>query len=530
MRSTYIWILITAVLIIAVIMIGDIDRMVAVRTFALGLGASAIALPLGVLIAWVCHAKGFLPRTLLLISLGLVFVPLFIHVTAWDSAFGKLGWISSQSKALTPLLTGWSAAIWIHGLAAAPQVGLLLWFGMAAGGRAYEEQALMDASRSTVFWRITLRRLLPLIALAAVWIFVTCSREIAVTDIYQIGTLAEQIYLGYSSGQMGGSWTPEQIVAAQTTSWILTAALVFTLTLATISIGQYYFIETSNSSSIETRDSVLHTPSTAKNIVAVCLLLLIAVVPFANLLIRGSFFVESVNGQPTPGYSLEHLGNALHTIVTKNQSELIWSSLISVAASTLLVVVGVFAGWFARGSKTLRWALLLSIAIACATPGPLIGTLIVKLFTAVDIGFVAWLYDRTIAPAVLAVFIFCWPLSSVLIWFNLRNTATDALEHATLEGAGGFTRLFRIGIAANWAALVGCWLISFAICFGELSASHMTIPPGIDTVPRLALGWLHAGVNEMTAALTIVTVALIVGVSALGWFLFRLKESQNNRQ
>ena len=78
MRSTYIWILITAVLIIAVIMIGDIDRMVAVRTFALGLGASAIALPLGVLIAWVCHAKGFLPRTLLLISLGLVFVPLFI--------------------------------------------------------------------------------------------------------------------------------------------------------------------------------------------------------------------------------------------------------------------------------------------------------------------------------------------------------------------------------------------------------------------------------------------------------------------
>lgn len=530
MRATYIWILIAAVLIIAVTLIGDIDRQVAVRTFALGMGASAIAIPLGILIAWVCQAKGFLPRTLLLISLGLVFVPLFIHVTAWDSAFGKLGWISSQSKALTPLLTGWAAAIWIHGLAAAPQVGLLLWFDMASGGRAYEEQALLDVNRSTVFWRITLRRLLPLIALATVWIFVTCSREIAVTDIYQIGTLAEQIYLGFSSGQMGGSWTPEQIMAAQTTSWILTATLVFALTLATISVGHKYFVETSNSSEIETRESVLLAPSITKNVVAVLLLLLIAVVPFANLVIRGSFFVESVDGQPTPGYSLEHLTTAIQTIVTKNQSELIWSSLISVATSTLLVVVGVLTGWFARSSKLLRWTLLLSIAIACATPGPLIGTMIVKLFTAVNNELVAWLFDRTIAPAVLAVFIFCWPLSSVLIWFSLRNTATDALEHATLEGAGQFARLFRIAIAANWPALIGCWLISFAISFGELSASHMTIPPGIDTVPRLALGWLHAGVNEMTAALTIVTVALIVGVSTLGWSLFRLKESQINQQ
>lgn len=103
-KATYIWILIAVALTIAFVMIGEIDRMVAVRTFALGLGASAIAIPLGILILWVCQAKGLLPRILTLVSMGLVFVPLFIHVTAWDSAFGKLGWISSQSNALTPLL------------------------------------------------------------------------------------------------------------------------------------------------------------------------------------------------------------------------------------------------------------------------------------------------------------------------------------------------------------------------------------------------------------------------------------------
>ena len=452
-----------------------------------------------------------------------------MHVTAWDSAFGKLGWISSQSKALTPLVTGWTAAILIHAMAATPQVALLLWFGLAAESRVYEEQALIDASRSTVFWRITLRRMLPLIVLSAVWIFITCSREIAVTDIYQIGTLAEQIYLGYSLGQMGGSWTPEQIAAAQTTSTLLTCALIFCLASATILIANKYFVETT-SSETSNKSSVLQRGSTGKNIAGIVMLILIAVIPLTNLLVRGSFFVQSIDGKPTPGYSLSHLTQAISNILTKNQSEIIWSTLIASASAILLLVVAILFAWFARRSTKVGWLFLISIALTAALPGPLIGTIVVKTFSTFDNDLVIWLFDRTILPAVIAVFLFCWPISSVLTWFSLKNTPVDTLEHASLEGASQSSQLLQLGVFGNLTSLVGCLLITFAVCFGELSASHMTLPPGIDTVPRLALGWLHAGVNEMTAALTIVTVTLIVGISVLGWSLVCLKESQNYRK
>ena len=107
----------------------------------------------------------------------------------------------------------------------------------------------------------------------------------------------------------------------------------------------------------------------------------------------------------------------------------------------------------------------------------------------------------------------------MIVWFSFRNVARDALESASLEGASGWQQLVQFGVTANPFLLPGCWLITFAICFGELSASQMVLPPGIDSVPRLTLGLLHAGVNEMTAALTIVTIAGILVVSLMGWGL-----------
>ena len=96
----------------------------------------------------------------------------------------------------------WFAAIWIHATSLGPLLALLLVVQLGFNRRIYEEQGLIDASRWTVFWSITLPRVWPTILVAMMWGIISVSREIAVTDIYQIGTIAEQIYLGYSLGQM----------------------------------------------------------------------------------------------------------------------------------------------------------------------------------------------------------------------------------------------------------------------------------------------------------------------------------------
>ncbi len=165
--------------------------------------------------------------------------------------------------------------------------------------------------------------------------------------------------------------------------------------------------------------------------------------------------------------------------------------------------------------------IVLTLAISCALPGPAIGNLVTKLFTLFDTPSLQWLYNRTIAAPVLANAGFCWPLGPLIVWFVFRKIAQDVLESSRTEGAGELGQLLRFGLLANLPAIAGCWLLTFAFCFGELSASQTVLPPGMDTVPRLMLGLLHAGVNEMTAALTIVTAACILLISGIGWGLIR---------
>jgi len=130
------------------------------RTLGLGLAASAIALPLGITIRWVIRQG-----------------------SGWDAAIGKLGWLTTvRGNVLTPLLSGWWAAVWTHGLIAAPQIGLLLHFCENKLDRVYEKQALLEADGWTTFVSVTLWRLWPMLMVSVLWVIVTCSREITVVD------------------------------------------------------------------------------------------------------------------------------------------------------------------------------------------------------------------------------------------------------------------------------------------------------------------------------------------------------------
>ena len=508
------------------------DRAVAGRTLWLGFAASLIAIPLGSLIAWICTGRGFISKTLLLTCIALLMVPMFIHVSAWDAAFGKLGWLtSSQGSVLKPLISGWTAAIWIHGVAAAPQVALILLLGLTTGNRVFEEQALLDTSPAGVFWHVTFKRIWPLLVLCLLWIVVSCAREIAVTDIYQIGTLAEQIYLGYSLGinSIAGTWSPSQLAEAGSLGPRLTISIIAWLAL----VGLFLFLRLTSLEfqSNQIRPSTNSRTSLVQSATGFLILILLVVVPISNVIVRACFYVAPIDGVPTQGYSIDQMFNAVRNSSVDYQQEFIWSTLISLVAATLIVGFATLISSAARRSKFWQFLFAFSLAVTCALPGPYIGTFLSSLFSNLENGgFVHWLYNYTIAAPVIANLIFCWPVGALVTWFVFRKIPEDALESATLDGAGPIKRFLTFGLAGNWQAIVGCWLLSFAFSFGELSASHIVRPAGMDTVPRKMLGDLHAGVNEMTAGITIVTAFTIVLISLVGWGFIRLNQRKNNRK
>ena len=507
------------------------DRAVAFRTILLGLSASVIALPMGGLIAWVCRGKGWVSKALLVSTVALLLVPMFIHVSGWDAAFGKLGWLTStKGQILIPLVSGWAAASWIHGIAAAPQVALILLIGLSVGRRVFEEQALLDTTPAGVFWNVTLPRLYPLLILSVIWIVISVAREIAVTDIYQIGTLAEQIYLGYSLGinAIAGTWSAEQLAAAGLMGVLLTISLV-----AWMSVTAFcFFVGLTNLEyqSDAWRPNREIQAGLSRNMIGSLLLLVLVLIPIGNVVLRACFYVRPVDGIPTQGYSLTQMFRSIRRAAFDYREEFMWSFLIAVTAATLIVLVALIFATAARRSRFGQIIFVATLAISCAFPGPYIGTLIASTFSNIDNSTLDWLYNYTIAAPVLANVIFCWPVGALMVWFVFRNVPQDALDSASLEGAGHVTRFVQFGLLANFFAIAGCWLISFAFCFGELSASHIVRPAGIDTVPRKMLGDLHAGVNEMTAGITIVTSLTIVSISFVGWWFIRLNRSRVGRK
>ncbi|MDG1872703.1 MAG: hypothetical protein P8J27_02235 [Mariniblastus sp.] len=531
----YLWLIIlitVGIVLFLIIPATQTDRNVAARTVLLGLSASMVAIPIGGLIAWVCRSRGMVGRSMLLATIAMLMVPMFIHVSAWDAAFGKLGWLtSSQGQVLVPLVSGWTAAVWIHGIAAAPQVALILLIGMSIGSRDFEEQALLDTSSAGVFWHVTFKRLWPLLILSTIWITVSCAREIAVTDIYQIGTLAEQIYLGYSLGinSVGGNWSPNQLAEAGEIGPRLTIAIIAWLTLISI----FLFIKLTDieyeSHQIQPQQS--RRATWKQNLTGILVLMTLVGVPIGNVILRACFFVRPINGVATQSYSIGQLFAAVKKSTFDYQDEFMWSGLIALTSATLILAIATLFAWTARQSRRLQVVFAISLAITCAAPGPYIGTFLSGLFSNLENGtFLHWLYNYTIAAPVLANFLFCWPFGALIVWFVFRKIPSDSMENAIVEGAGWSTRFLQFGIAANKYAIIGCWLISFAFCFGELSASHIVRPAGMDTVPRKMLGDLHAGVNEMTAGITIVTASTIVFISLVGWTLIWLNRSHNGRK
>ena len=219
-------------------------------------------------------------------------------------------------------------------------------------------------------------------------------------------------------------------------------------------------------------------------------------------------------------YSVNNLFAVIARVPSVFADEFCWSVTIASTSAILLTSLSVVWMWLACGNRVARWFLLLVFAICCSLPGSLIGSSLLELSSSTSLSLVHWLFDRTIFAPVIANSLFCFPVSVLFAWFVMQNVPRDVEEHMATEGAGPWMRLYHNVFVAQWRMLLGSLVIIFAICFGELSASQLVVPPGMDTLPRRMLGLLHSGVNDHTAGLTIVSVSLVLVLFSIGYSFF----------
>ena len=206
------------------------------RTTQLSASAILIAIPIGTWLAWTIVRTDLPARRLLGgILLFTVAMPLYLQAAAWNAGFGQQGWwqLSRSGLAGEPFLFGFRGAALVHGLVAIPWTVLIVGSELWLARRDQEEAALLDGSQSQVVFTITVPRIAMAALAAMLWIAVTVAGEITVTDLYQVRTYAEELYVGFAIDTLEG----ESTVAPATMGAMPGMIMLGGLTLGVFFIG-----------------------------------------------------------------------------------------------------------------------------------------------------------------------------------------------------------------------------------------------------------------------------------------------------
>jgi iron(III) transport system permease protein len=514
------------------------------RTFSLFLntlllcGATcALSVPLGTLLAWLLWRTELPGRRFFLGLLGvMIFVPLYLQAGAWQAGFGDQGWFTLAAHS-SAWLSGWRAAIWIHSLAALPWVVGIVGIGFKLIEPELEEQALLDASAVQVFFRVSLRGALPAVGMAAIWTAVITAGEMTVTDLFGIRTYAEEVYTqaAATASELDAA-PPSVILGIAITALLIVSGWVLCFGLSParrpLSARQNWTFRLG-------RWKYLYVLATGM------LFLLLAGVPLGSLAYKAGVLVAQTDLGRVRFFSA---GKCLRMICAAPENfrrELGWSFMIGTLAATASVLTAVPLAWIAKKSIVRRannrspigvgsgsmfnlqfsicnfqFAIVVSIiAVLLALPGPILGVAIIRLLNRPELPGLVWLYDHSILAPWLAVYLRSLPIAVLVMWHALQTVPKEVLESAMIDGAGPIRRLWLIALPMRWRAAAVAWLAALAISLGDLAATILVAPPGVQTLSIRVFGLLHYGVEDQVAG---ICLAMVLVFAVLAYAAFHL--------
>jgi iron(III) transport system permease protein len=484
------------------------------NTLLLGLASAAISIPLGAFVASACKVAGsFVRACLLLLIVAAALVPFYLQVSAWDSLFGKMGWvITAQGKTLVPLFDGWTATIWVHSIAATPWVALMFLLRFAMDDSIGEEQALLDTGPVSIFFRLSIRKYLPIVLLALIWNVALVEREIVATDLYKVTTLAEDIYLRIALGEFD-RWNqthhhnPWSVILAQIGCL---GSIVF--------VGIWIAGSVYPWARLSQRQGFTLVDSRRRRLFGWIALAIFSVVvvlgPLISMLIRAGVGIETRGTQLTAEFSLGRMVDVIRRVPIEYYGEFCWTLTIGALSATIVTLVAIFGASYARRRRNIQIAFILICAIFVSTPGPVVGLILYLFSTSFETNTLVWLRDRTVAFPVMAVSVVALPWAFFLASIIWQRIGEDELDAVALD-ATGTSWFFAQFSVRNWLIVGTVWMLSLVLAMGDLSASFYLVPPGVDTLSRRTLGLLHSGVNNETAALGIWNYLLVLLIASL---------------
>jgi iron(III) transport system permease protein len=478
-------------------------RWLLVNTALLATATCATSLPIASLLAWLLvrtdvPGKG-LARVLIV---SMLFVPLYLQTAAWDAGFGQQGWFQlSYVTGDRPLLAGWYGTVWVHAMAAIPWSVLIIGIGLRFVPAELEEAALLDAAPLRTFWHVTRPQIAVSLAVAFVWTAVWTAGEVTVTDVFQVPTYAEELFIGFALGAQTDNSGPQGSDLGVLPGVALVACLV---------AGALYvcgrLVPGDDSDAFRKprtyRLGLCRWP--AAFFLTVCLLGLVAV-PVGNLMYKAGVIVQQFGAQRIRSWSAWEFLRTVALSPGEFSEDFLWSLSIGSLASILAVTAAVPLAYAATRAPRRSLVVIVPAAVCLALPGPLLGMGLIALLNRPESDIVAYLYDQTVLAPCVAMTVKALPLTLLILWYAFRTIPREMLDAAMVDGAGVTGRLVRVVVPQRVGVIGGAFLIALAVSMGDLGAVFLVAPPGVTTLSVRIFGLVHYGVEKQLAGLCLCT-------------------------
>jgi iron(III) transport system permease protein len=502
------------------------------NTLLLVAGVLSLALPTGIASAVLLYRSDLPGRGLLrFLTVVTLFVPLPLFASAWQAALGTGGWllpltawttppndpVSGSPIPWKPWAEGLPAAIWVHAVAALPWVVWIVGQGLRWVERELEEDALLVASPWRVLWTVTFPRCRAAILAAALWVALQTATEITVTDLMRVRTYAEEVYSRFVEGQQ----TLAAATAVSLPGMLICAVLVVFVARRwerTLPPLQGY-----------TEPSCLFPLGRWRwpcLIVVLTIVAVLAGVPVASLVWKAG-----LTGSPRQ-WSAAALGHQLSLVPSVYGDLLLQSLGMALAVGVLAGAAGLVACWLSGEARWFHVLVLLLIAVAWATPGPVIGISLKETIKHLVDGEETLLQDAGITakgpllvglyegpsplPAVWTFFIRFFPCAVSILWPVVRLVPVELRDAARVDGAGPWAELRHVIWPLTAGACVRAALAVGVLSLGELAASKLVETPGSSTFAHKVFDLMHYGVTSDVAALCLVLLVLVtLGAAAV---------------
>jgi iron(III) transport system permease protein len=479
------------------------------HSILLAIAVTALAVPGGALLAIALRRSDLPGRRLLLLGVLLpVLVPDFVLGYSWLRAYGGAGFTDDLLGVAWDGIQGPVGVTVVVAVNAVPLAYVVTAVGLAARAEPSLERAARAAGAGpvTVLRTITVPLLGPALAAASILVFVLTLGTFAIPQVMGapagFATVTTRIYANLSR-----SSDPAAFVEAILLALLLVVIAVVVVAPADQLLGPR--LRATRTAATDPAATAGGTRKPGRWITATISGYLLLTVGLPLVALVATALTQAVGLSPTP--SNWTLDNFRAVITVRNQEALGRSTLLALAAASILVVLGGCVAAlertrFGRSTGTL-------VMLTFVLPG---STLAVGLL----ITYGRWLGDTALI-ILLAYLAKLWAFAHRPISGAVDRLPPDELSASRVSGASPLVALRTVVLRPLAPALVAAWLVCFLTALHEVTMSSLLYGPGSETFAVVVLNSAELGQVGRTSALSVLLTLLILVPAGLCWWAVR---------